>query len=119
MINKENYRKDLSFGREFLNLPYRTSLNSNIAYKINLYKHDMPLDYDLYDKAHIGFVITDCSKSINLDFDIDSKQEMANSLHKLRTIIGTCEKMIEDIKEARVYVLEGQKKLKELKNQKS
>ena len=59
--------------------------------------------------------MSDCSKVIRLDFNLDTKQNMRNSLHKLDTIIEVCAKMKEDLKLARKEVIIGQKELEKIK----
>ena len=118
-MSKE-HKLEIGYAREFLNLPYQTSTNSNIAYKINVnsWKQEL-IDENLYDHASVDFVITDCSDSIRLDFNVHTKEQMRNSLHKLDTIIATCQKMRLDLKTARLEILKSQKlkeKLETIKN---
>ena len=113
-MSKE-HKLEIGYAREFLNLPYQTSTNSNIAYKINVnsWKQEL-IDENLYDRTSIDFVMTDCSDLIRLDFPINTKDQMRNSLHKLDTIISTCQKMRVDLKTARLEILKGQKRMQEL-----
>ena len=92
-----------------------TSTSSCISYNITVSTHyNKLLEESLYDAASIEFSMSDCSKNIHLDFLINSKESMRNSLYKLDTIINTCQTMKEDIKKARLEVLKGQKRLKTL-----
>ena len=108
-MSKE-HKLEIGYAREFLNLPYQTSTNSNIAYKIsvNAWKEEI-IKEKLYDHASVDFVITDCSDLIRLDFNVHTKEQMRNSLHKLDTIIATCQKMRLDLKTARLEILKAQK----------
>ncbi len=109
-------RKKVSYFREFLNLPYLTSTSSCISYNIVLVYWGRIKGTGLYNAATINFSISDCSKNINLEFDISSKEEMSNSLYKLDVIINACTKMKEDLKVARKEILIGRAKLKEIEN---
>lgn len=109
--------KEIGAKRVFLNELFEVSLNSSMAYCVKVHSyHEELRNQDLFDDSDIQFVITDCGKQINLDFDIDSKEKMRNSLFKLDTIISTCEEMKKDIKVARKIVREGQKKRKEMED---
>lgn len=108
-------KKRIGQHRSFLNLPYKVSLTSCISYKIVLGTYNLELTKEnLFDNVSIDFAISDCSRNINLEFLIDSKEDMKNSLHKLDVIIEACTKMKEDIKIARKELLLGQKRAKEL-----
>lgn len=119
MEDNECYNiKQIGFRREFLNKPGYTSTNSNISYNVKLTSYGQEYKKeDIYDNCRINFSISDCIKVVNLDFNIDTKETMANSLHKIRTIIDVCEDMIEDVKEARIRMLEDRVKIKTLKEQ--
>ena len=107
---RKEHKLEIGYAREFLNLPYQTSTNSNIAYKISVstWKEEMVKE-KLYDHASVDFVITDCSDLIRLDFNVHTEEQMRNSLHKLDTIIATCQKMRLDLKTARLEILKAQK----------
>ena len=91
-MSKE-HKLEIGYGREFLNLPYQTSTNSNMAYRVTVKSWKQELVQEkLYDHADVDFVITDCNDLIRLDFHISTKEQMKNSLHKLDTIIATCQK---------------------------
>lgn len=109
-------KKLIAHEREFLNQPFMTSVSSNICYRIILYSEDKLKGEDKYCHANISFVINDCNKQINLEFQIDTKEQMANSLFKVRTIRSMCDKMEQHLKEARLLILEGQKKLREIES---
>lgn len=101
--------------RSFLNEPYLTSLSSNISYRVVINAYDEKLiNEGLFNNAHISFSMSDCNKNIYLEFNIEDKENMRNSLFKLNTIIDTCIKMKKDLKEARLLILEGKKRQKEL-----
>lgn len=103
--------------RGFLNEEYLTSLTSNIGYQVSITSYNEVIrEEGLSDRAEISFSISDCSRNIFLDFDIDTEEGMRNSLFKLRTIISHCESMVEDLKKARLEILKGQKRLKEIKD---
>lgn len=103
-------------GRDFLNLDYMTSLSSNIGYEVVTSTYNDTLKEEgLVDRANIRFNISDCNKQIHLDLDVNTKEEMRNSLHKLRVIINHCEELMEALKVARKHVLVGKKRLEELK----
>lgn len=108
-MSKE-HKLEIGYAREFLNLPYQTSTNSNIAYTIsvNSWKEEIVKE-KLYDHASVDFVMTDCNALIRLDFNVHTKEQMRNSLHKLDTIIATCQKMRLDLKTARLEILKSQK----------
>ena len=92
------------------------SLTSCISYKVSVKTWTDELSkLKLYNYAEIDFAMSDCSKVIRLDFDIDSKQGMRNSLHKLDTIIDMCNKMKKDLKVVRKEVIKGQKELEKIK----
>ena len=102
--------KTLSIGakREFLNEDYLVSVNSMIGYSIKLSAWTPELvEKGLYENAIINFSLSSCNKIIDLDFDIDTKEEMRNSLHKLDTIITVCQAMKEDLKKGREILREG------------
>ena len=104
----ERENKRIGQKRAFLNEPYLTSLTSCISYKIELtaYNKDI-IEADLYDQTSIDFAISDCSRNIYLDFNIDNEEEMKNSLFKLDTIIETCMAMKKDLKIARKEIRKG------------
>lgn len=107
--------KRIGHERSFLNLEGEVSLTSCVSYKISVKTWNEELSkLKLYEYAEIDFAISDCSRVIRLDFDIDSKQGMRNSLHKLDTIIDICNKMKEDLKVARKEVIIGQKELEKI-----
>lgn len=110
-------KNDLRIGanRTFLNEPFMTSLTSNISYivKVSTWKKELQ-DEGLYSYAKIDFAMSDCSRTIHLDFDIQDKDDMRNSLFKLDAIINTCQAMKEDLKKARKVILVGQARLKEI-----
>ena len=111
----EKLEKRIGQERNFLNLPYETSLSSCISYTIKLQTYSKELiEEKKYDYCNIQFSMSDCSRNIYLEFNIETKDSMRNSLHKLDTIIGTCQKMKEDLKEARLIILDGHKRKKEL-----
>ena len=114
------YKKlNVGYSREFLNMPFKTSTSSNISYKIKIQSYQEELvKENLYDHSTIDFTISDCSRTISLDFDIDSKEDMRNSLYKLDTIINVCKKMKEDSKLARKEILKGNKRREELEQEK-
>ena len=92
------------------------ALPSCVSYKISVKTWDEELSkLKLYNYSEIDFAKSDCSKVIRLDFSLDTKQNMRNSLHKLDTIIEVCAKMKEDLKLARKEVIKGQKKLEKIK----
>jgi hypothetical protein len=108
--------KNIALRREFLNEDPRTSLTSMIGYCVTLETwNDELIALDLYDRVYIDFSMTDCNRKISLEFSVDSKKDMRNSLHKLNTIITMCELMKEDLKTARTAYLTAQAKLKEIK----
>jgi hypothetical protein len=112
-------KKRIGYFRSFLNEPYLTSLTSHISYTVELKSYNEELKKEgKYDYTKIEFSIADCSKNIYLDFDIESKDDMRNSLHKLDTIIEACQKFKEDLKTARKELLVGQKRAKELAQEK-
>jgi len=102
--------KSLPIGakREFLNEDYFTSVHSMIGYSVKLTSWTPELvEKDLFENAIINFSFSSCSRTAELDFGIDTKEEMRNSLHKLDTIINVCQSMKEDLKKARVILREG------------
>lgn len=112
-----NNEKVIGHERSFLNLEGEVSLTSCVSYKVSVKTWNDELSkLKLYNYAEIDFAMSDCSKVIRLDFDINSKQGMRNSLHKLDTIIDMCNKMKEDLKLARKEVIIGQKELEKIKN---
>ena len=110
-------KNDLRIGanRTFLNEPFMTSLTSNVSYtvKVSTWKKELQ-DEGLYSYAKIDFAMSDCDRTIHLDFDIQDKDDMRNSLFKLDAIINTCQAMKEDLKKARKVILVGQARLKEI-----
>ena len=117
------HKKRIGQNRAFLNEPYMTSLSSCISYTIVARSHnEAVIKEGLYDYTNIEFSISDCSRNIYLDFNIDNEEEMKNSLFKLDTIIETCITMKKDLKIARKEVLKGIKlreKLKEKEEKKN
>lgn len=112
-------KKRIGYFRSFLNEPYLTSLTSHVSYTVELKSYNEELKKEgKYDYTKIEFSISDCSKNIFLDFDIESKDDMRNSLYKLDTIIRACQKLKEDLKTARKELLVGQKRAKELAQEK-
>lgn len=104
----ERENKRIGQKRAFLNEPYLTSLTSCISYKIELTAYNKNIiKADLYDQTSIDFAISDCSRNIYLDFNIDNEEEMKNSLFKLDTIIETCIAMKKDLKIARKEIKKG------------
>ena len=102
------HKKRIGQNRAFLNEPYMTSLSSCISYTIIARSHNEAIRKEgLYDYASIEFSISDCSRNIYLDFNIDNEEEMKNSLFKLDTIIETCMAMKEDLKIARKEIRKG------------
>ena len=105
----------IGFRREFLNEPFTTSTSSNISYYINCNSWNEKLkEENLYDIADIKFSISDCNRNIYLDFAVNSKDDMRNSLHKINTVIDVLTNLKEDLKKARLEVRKGQLRLKEL-----
>lgn len=101
--------------REFLNEPFSTSLTAMIGYSIKVYTWNEELVKEgLFDTTEIDFSLTSCNKKLDLDFEIDSKENMKNSLVKLNTIISVCEDMKKHLKEARLLVKKGIKRREEL-----
>ena len=108
--------KNIGYSREFINMPFITSTAANISYNIVVRSYQEELvKEDLYDIAYINFSISNCSRTLDFDFGINSKEEMRNSLYKLDTIIKVCKKMKEDIKIARKEILKAKKRKKEIK----
>ena len=110
-------KKELKIGagRTFLNEPFMTSLTSNISYTIKVDSWNKKLqDEGLYNYAKIDFAMSNCDRTIHLDFDIQDKDDMRNSLFKLDAIINTCQAMKEDLEKARKVILVGQARLKEI-----
>ena len=108
--------KIIGHKRSFLNLEGEVSLTSCVSYKVSVKTWDKELsNLKLYNYSEIDFAMSDCSRVINLDFSLDTKQDMRNSLHKLDTIIEVCNKMKKDLKLARKEVIKGQKKLEKIK----
>jgi hypothetical protein len=109
--------------RSFLNLPYMTSVSSMIGYSIHMYSYHYDKTDPKWDKVKdhekISFTISDCNSQINLDFSIETEDEMRNSLHKLDTIISTCQSMKKDLKKARSVYLNSVKIRKELEKEES
>ena len=102
-------------GRTFLNEPFMTSLTSSISYTIKVDSWNKKLqDEGLYNYAKIDFAMSNCDRTIHLDFDIQDKDDMRNSLFKLDAIINTCQAMKEDLEKARKVILVGQARLKEI-----
>lgn len=111
----EEKRKIIGSKREFLNLDPTISLRASIGYYIELVSYERPVPEDVFDNYSIEFLISDCSRTISLDFGIQSKEDMANSLHKLETIIQVCQEMQENLKIARKEYLTSKKRRDELK----
>lgn len=102
--------KEIGYSREFLNKPYMVSTNSNIAYTISLTTYNDNLsEQGLFDSTDISFVISDCNRSINLEFEISNKEAYENSLYKLDKIIETCTKMKNDLSFARSELIKTKK----------
>src|SRR5690349_436457 len=95
----------IGFRREFLNEPFTTSTSSNISYYINCNSWNEKLkESNLCDNANIEFSISDCNKNIYLEFAVNSKDDMRNSLYKIDTIINVLSNLKEDLKKARLEV---------------
>lgn len=112
--------KKIGQKRAFLNMPYKTSVVSIIGYQVeidNCYNDQLGKE-DLFTRANIEFKMSDCVRSIELDFNIDTKEDMANSLFKLNTIIDICESMKKDLKSARFLIVQGQKRQEEIEKEK-
>lgn len=100
--------KNIGSRREFLNENTEVSLNSSIGYRVDIHTYSSELKKrGLYDQSTIDFKITDCSRSINLEFRLHSKEDMKNSLFKLNTIIDVCNSMMDDLLKARKELRKG------------
>ena len=102
--------------REFLNERLFASLSAMIGYCIKVYTWNQDLVKEgLFDSSEIAFDMSSCFKKLSLDFEIDTKEQMKNSLSKLDTIIDVCQAMKTDLKAARLLVNAGIKRRDELK----
>lgn len=109
--------KNIGTRREFLNEDFLTSLTAMIGYSVKVTSWNRELVKEgLFDNAEIEFSMTSCHKKLDLDFSIDSKEDMRNALYKLDTIISVCTSMKKDLKEARLIVNQGVKRREELDN---
>ena len=102
--------------REFLNEDLDVSMTSMVGYRIELYSYnDDCVKKGLYDSNNITFNISDCSRSISLDFSTTTKEYMKNSIDKIDTIIDVLKDFRADLKKARLEVRKGVelKKLRE------
>lgn len=108
--------KRIGAERSFLNKPFLVSLNSNISYKINIesYKEEL-IKENLYDYAEIEFGISDCNRTIFLDFRLEDEEDLENSHYKLDRIIEVCQAMKKDLDKAYSEVKIGIKRFKEIK----
>ena len=61
--------------------------------------------------------IADCSRRVNLEFDVDSEQARANSLHKLDTLISALRVFRAGIAEEFGQYERRERELKELKGE--
>ncbi len=102
---------DIGMRREFLNEDLIVSLSAMIGYSIQVSSWSEQLEKEgMYNHADIVFNMSNCTRKIDLDFDISTKELMRNSLYKLDTIISVCESMKADLKKARLLVNEGIKR---------
>ena len=115
-MSSNNYlNKKIAYGRDFLNLPFHISTSSNIAYKVEVYSYNQELvKQGKYNDYNIEFSISDCTRKIELDFEIGTEDETRNSINKLDTIIKNCEQMKSAILTASKLVQEGEEYLKTL-----
>jgi len=111
---KRTYKR-LGADRTFLNQPGLVSLNSNISYRITLEGgNDLIKEEGLFDYADIQFGISDCNKTIFLDFRIEDKENYDNCCYKLDRIIETCQTMKKDLEKAYTELQIGLNRVKEL-----
>ena len=115
MFDRETKTQEIGFKREFLNLPFNTSTISNIGYYVTVETWDPRLkEQNKFDRFDIEFYMSNCTKTISLDFYIENSDNVENSLYKLDTIIKTCESMKKDILKAYEIVKDGKEYLKTL-----
>ena len=96
-------KKIFEFGvSSLLNKPKFHS-TAAIAIKISL-------DYN-FPSGHL--YISDCTRTISLNLDFDSEEEMDNSLFKLNKIVDVCNAAIKNIEGNRNNYLEAIKKYEE------
>lgn len=65
------------------------------------------IEQDLYHSSDIDFIITDCNNQVRLTFDIDTEENLKNSVHKLNTIIDVCQSMKQELKIAHLLLKKG------------
>lgn len=114
---RDRITKRIGAERSFLNKPFLISLNSNISYKIKIesYKEEL-IKENLYDCAEIEFGISDCNRTIFLDFRLEDEEDLENSQYKLDRIIEVCQAMKKDLDKAYSEVKIGVERYKELKD---
>ena len=68
-------------------------------------------------KPKVTLEITDCSKRVSLEFELDSEGERANSLHKLETLIAALRVFRKGIEDEFAEYDRRERKLEELKGE--
>lgn len=117
MRDKDRKIKQIGAERSFLNKPFFTSLSSNISYTVTIESEDETLQKEgLYNYADIGFGMSDCNRTIFLDFRVNTEEDYDNCQYKLDRIIEVCQAMKKDLDKAYNEVQVGVKRLKEIKD---
>lgn len=107
-------KKHFKSRREFLNLPFKTSINSMIGYQIKLDSTSWGNDESekILDNAYVDFKMSDCNSFLELDFPIHGEGSMENSIHKIDTMISVLKSLKKDIRKAKIIVEKGKVKRK-------
>lgn len=71
-------------------------------------------DGSLYVYSDVDFQISDCSRTIGLDFNIDSKNEFENSISKCNILINSLVEYKKALQEARDRYTKWSKESKEI-----
>lgn len=107
-LNFKDKSKFLFKTRNFLNKDEESLSAIKSSVEISTFRKDLAKK-DLYDDAYVDFSISDCNKTIHLDFGIDSEKEFDNSIYKINTIISTLTNLKDSLIEAKEIIREGEK----------
>lgn len=106
----ENKDKVIFNKREFLNLPGHHSMANIVASIVKYRDGGDPEKGERWIDIQLG--IADCSRTITLSIDHESKEDRENALHKVDTLIST----LSEFREALEKELKYQNRLEKRRN---